>query len=449
MAGIGLFGLGGVGTATANPAATTVHVDGSVSAGDGSQSSPFPTIQEGVAHANPGDTVVVAAGTYSGVVSLTEPITLEADGHVVHQGQPNVPLDAFEIRSSDVTIRGFHFQETYFGIWTDWGSRQNIVVENNSMSDAIRGFSFSGCRSMTVRNNTFTDCGEGVHFNSVSNGTIEGNEFIGNTHEAVHLRWTQDVTVTRNTIENETVGISFYVRAEGHIYDNYVATPENIHIRSSSFYENQGPTLYVTPAAGPNILGGPRIGGNYWSNPSGTGFSDTASDTNGDGFADEPYVTTESHTTGATEFVDHYPLVEPPSHIELGLDVKPDSEENTINPNSKGVTPVTVYSTADFDATTLDVSTLRFGSAAVVDAGDGASAAHGGHVEESDGDGLADLVLHFSTPDAGFVAGDTEAKLVGQTGDGTQVVGTDSVTTVDGSGKRGPQSSKSGGKKSK
>ncbi|KAB1187699.1 MULTISPECIES: hypothetical protein [Haloferax] len=114
--------------------------------------------------------------------------------------------------------------------------------------------------------------------------------------------------------------------------------------------------------------------------------------------------------------------------IDVNIDIKPDSDDNSINPNSKGVTPVVVYSTDDFDATTLDVSSLAFGPG-------GASAAHGGHVDDVDGDGLMDLVLHFPTQDAGFADGDTEANLVGQTNDGTDVVGTDAIKTVGGKGK--------------
>jgi hypothetical protein len=45
----------------------------------------------------------------------------------------------------------------------------------------------------------------------------------------------------------------------------------------------------VTKRAGPNVIGGPSIGGNFWGSPSGTGFSETHIDANGDGFCDEQY----------------------------------------------------------------------------------------------------------------------------------------------------------------
>jgi len=118
---------------------------------------------------------------------------------------------------------------------------------------------------------------------------------------------------------------------------------------------------------------------------------------------------------------------------DLSIDVKPGNADaiDPINPSAKGNVPVAVYSTADFDATTLDVSTLRFGPG-------GASAAHGGHVEDVDGDGLVDLLLHFPSADAGFAAGDTTATLSGRTVDGVAAVGSDAIRTVGG----GPETGK-------
>ena len=48
--------------------------------------------------------------------------------------------------------------------------------------------------------------------------------------------------------------------------------------------------------------------------------------------------------------------------------------------------------------------------------------------------GLPDLTLHFPSQEAGFVAGDTEAKLVGQTGDGTDTFVTDEIRIMGGEG---------------
>jgi hypothetical protein len=122
--------------------------------------------------------------------------------------------------------------------------------------------------------------------------------------------------------------------------------------------------------------------------------------------------------------------------IEADVDVKPCSDPGAINPRSKGVIPVAIRHTDEFDPVErVDVSTLRFGAPEAVDDGAGAAPAHDGHVEDvvpCDGDGVDDLLVHFPTRDAGFDGDERQGKLVGETHDGTPVFGTDSVTLVGG-----------------
>lgn len=110
--------------------------------------------------------------------------------------------------------------------------------------------------------------------------------------------------------------------------------------------------------------------------------------------------------------------------LEVEIDIKPGSFPNSINPGSKGNIPVAILSSATFDATTLDPATLTFGHT-----GDEVSLLR---CNESDvnGDGLTDLVCHFSTPLTGFVVGDIEGILRGQTTGGIYVEGRDSVRIV-------------------
>ncbi len=116
---------------------------------------------------------------------------------------------------------------------------------------------------------------------------------------------------------------------------------------------------------------------------------------------------------------------------EIGIDIKPGSDRNSINPNSKGVIPVAILGNAAFDVTTVDVTTLTFGV-------DGATPAHdltdpavfADHLQDVNSDGFMDLVSHYRTQDTGIAKGDTEACLAGVTTGGVAIFGCDVIKTV-------------------
>ena len=84
--------------------------------------------------------------------------------------------------------------------------------------------------------------------------------------------------------------------------------------------------------------------------------------------------------------------------------------------------PVAILSTSEFDASTVDCTTVVFADA---------SEDHGtGHLEDVDGDGDIDWVGHFRTQSASITQSDTEACLVGQTTGGQAFQGCDAVRIV-------------------
>jgi hypothetical protein len=110
---------------------------------------------------------------------------------------------------------------------------------------------------------------------------------------------------------------------------------------------------------------------------------------------------------------------------EVDLDIKPGSDPNSINPSLAGDLPVAILGSASFDVMDVDVTTLAFGP-------DRASLdhSHGPHFEDSNGDGLNDLVAHFRIEDAGIEFGDLEACIIGDLLDGTPFEGCDAIRTV-------------------
>jgi hypothetical protein len=114
--------------------------------------------------------------------------------------------------------------------------------------------------------------------------------------------------------------------------------------------------------------------------------------------------------------------------IPVTIDIKPGSDPNSININSRGVIPVAVLTTEEFDAGDVDAGTVRFGPSGAY--------AEQYALEDVDDDGDIDLILHFRTQDAGIGAGDTEAALTGETLEGRKIEGSDSVRVLERKGRK-------------
>ena len=106
------------------------------------------------------------------------------------------------------------------------------------------------------------------------------------------------------------------------------------------------------------------------------------------------------------------------------IDVKPGAGVETVNPTSKGVTPVAVLSFGGFDAAALDVATPRFGYGKVVPKSTGVNR------RDVDGDGTRDLVVQIPTREMGIRPGDTSLCMTGVAEDGESFLGCDGVRQV-------------------
>ena len=130
-----------------------------------------------------------------------------------------------------------------------------------------------------------------------------------------------------------------------------------------------------------------------------------------------------------------------PTPTRVAIDVKPGDGTNRIRTSSTESIAVAVLTTASFDATTIDPSSVCFGedppaggtTSYTQPTGVDADCNEGhrrGHIEDADGDGHLDMVLHFETDETGIDPGDEEARLTGRTTGGTSVEGSDSIRAV-------------------
>jgi hypothetical protein len=117
--------------------------------------------------------------------------------------------------------------------------------------------------------------------------------------------------------------------------------------------------------------------------------------------------------------------------IAVATDIKPGSDPNSINcRNVNGLVPVAILTTADFDATTVDHTTVTFEGAPEIHVGEDGIARR--HEEDVDGDGDIDLLLHFRLADSGLTCESAKGTLVGKTFEGQAIEGSDSVRMVRG-----------------
>ncbi len=124
-----------------------------------------------------------------------------------------------------------------------------------------------------------------------------------------------------------------------------------------------------------------------------------------------------------------------PEPLTLALvDIKPGSIPNSVNLKSKGVLPVAILGTAEFDVNDVDIASLLFGDPLLIDNGGTAVSPLRSDLEDVSGDGLLDLTLKFSMRElVGYDAlgPDTiEGRLAGALLDGTLFSGMDSIRIV-------------------
>ncbi len=111
--------------------------------------------------------------------------------------------------------------------------------------------------------------------------------------------------------------------------------------------------------------------------------------------------------------------------VAVEVAIRAEGTEAPINLAARGLIPVAVFGTAEFDVAEIDRSTLRFGPGP-------AAPAHraGGHLADLNGDGHPDLLSHYGVEASGISSADEEACVTGQTAAGKSFRGCAALTTL-------------------
>ena len=214
-------------SATTNPNPTTYYVSTSGSDNnDGSQNSPFQSIQKAADLVNPGDTVIVESGTYQ----TTDPnyysiVTLNRSGTasqwITFSGQPGALLDGqnsataygwiLGATAGYVEIKGFNIQNCQLAAIYSDSQSHDFNLAGNSMYAC--GMDLAGS-NVQVINNTVCNCTVWWALNFWgANWVINGNSFsLSNPTRYGHINLggpSSDVQITRNlSVEPNTYFIN-------------------------------------------------------------------------------------------------------------------------------------------------------------------------------------------------------------------------------------------------
>jgi streptogramin lyase len=120
-------------------------------------------------------------------------------------------------------------------------------------------------------------------------------------------------------------------------------------------------------------------------------------------------------------------VVPAPAILTVAIDIKPGSSPNTVNLGSNGVVPVAILSSATFDATTVNPTTVALAGASARLRGNGTPMSS---LQDVNDDGRLDLIIQVNTTALQLTDGDTLATLTAQTFEGKLITGSDSVRVV-------------------
>lgn len=224
----------------------------------------FQTVTAAVRAAVTGDTVLVQPGLYreknlvidKKIVlkgnnypvldgeSKYEVISVKANGvtieglRIVHSGQSSI-IDMGGIKiydSRDVVIRNNILEDTFFGIYTQYG--KNCTIENNRLTaykteeqQSGNGIHCWKSDSMHISGNTISGHRDGIYFEFVTHSSITKNNSFSNIRYGLHFMFSHNDTYIANHFRGNGAGVA-------------VMYSHGVSMYNNSFEENWGDAAY-------------------------------------------------------------------------------------------------------------------------------------------------------------------------------------------------------------
>jgi parallel beta-helix repeat protein len=244
---------------------------------DPSAQGNYTSIQAAVDAAKADDTIFVSPGNYTENLKIDKQVRVWSDS----RKPEDTVIRAADPTKSTVEISGDRVSFSGFGIE---GSEKAQI-------------SLLGAKNCYINNNWVQRSEFGILLNNSQSNTISDNNVTLNKI-GIRLENSDSNTILDNIIAyNYVFGISLEGSVTNVIYNNYFKNSENVEEKSLNA-ENLWQSPLVTRQ---NIIKGPYIGGNFWADLDGKGYSQTCVDGNSNGICDISY----NLTGGGT---DKFPL---------------------------------------------------------------------------------------------------------------------------------------------
>ncbi len=185
----------------------------------------YPTIQQAINAASPGETIVVKDGIYKENVKVNKSVTI-----ISENGSANCIVKAanddhvFEITADNVTISGFTITGAGFlsaGIRIE--ANNSVITNNNVENNNYGGIRLWHSSNNSITNNKFTNDGlviSNSYNNTITNNTVNGkplvylenvNDYVVSNIDAGQVIAVKcnNITVKNLNLSNTAVGIEF------------------------------------------------------------------------------------------------------------------------------------------------------------------------------------------------------------------------------------------------
>jgi len=243
----------------------------------------YPTIQEAINAANPGDTISVGSGTYYEHVIVNKTVSLigenrnsviidgNSTGTVVHVSADNVIITEFTIQNGG----------TEEGNGIELGSDFNFINSSIITGNAIGIYVYNSHKNV-VQNTELTDNVCGIVFDWANHNIFKENEVINNVYGIALTDRSDYIIVEENHVSLNYHGIYLENSWDNNLTRNVIANNTNTGIYALKSYENRiGENIVINNLYGLYLhnASGNILYGNYITNEI-TGITIDRSDRN-------------------------------------------------------------------------------------------------------------------------------------------------------------------------